>query len=278
MPELPEVETTVRALRGALVGRTIHAVQNSWPRHIDRPEAAEFATRIGGQTIESVERRGKFLLFPLSQGDTLIAHLRMTGHLAVVDASLPRDQHTHTVFILDDGNELRFRDPRKFGRVYLVADAQEVIGKLGPEPLDPSFTADTLAGLVQGRKRIIKPFLLDQTVIAVIGNIYADEALHFAGIHPQRRTDSLSAAEIADLHAGIQHVLSLGIKREGASITNYVKPDGEKGAMQNEVAVFRRTGQDCPRCGTVIERIIVGGRSTHYCAYCQPYERKEDSP
>ncbi|MFN2138179.1 MAG: bifunctional DNA-formamidopyrimidine glycosylase/DNA-(apurinic or apyrimidinic site) lyase [Candidatus Promineifilaceae bacterium] len=277
MPELPEVETFVRALRPAVVGRTIIAMHNTWPRHIDRPLPGELAERIAGRRIDAVNRRGKFLLFNLTPSGALVIHLRMSGHLSVVERSEPRDKHTHTVFILDNDTELRFRDTRKFGRVYLVDDPQEILYKLGPEPLSPDFTPESLAAMLADRKRAIKPFLLDQTMIAGIGNIYADEALHYAQIHPQRRTDSLTPAEIKRLHAGIQYVLDLGIKREGASISTYVKPDGEMGDMQNEVAVFRRAGQPCPRCGATIERIVVGGRSTHFCPLCQP-NKKGDIP
>jgi formamidopyrimidine-DNA glycosylase len=193
----------------------------------------------------------------------------MTGHLAVVDANRPGDSHVHTVFELDNGQELRFRDPRKFGRVYLVTDTRDVVGELGPEPLDASFTPTQLQEILSGRRRILKPFLLDQSFIAGIGNIYADEALFHARLLPTRRTDSLSLQEIEALHEGIQNVLLEGIAREGASITNYIKPDGEKGDMQNAVMVFRRTGQPCYRCEHTIERIILGGRSTHFCPGCQ---------
>jgi formamidopyrimidine-DNA glycosylase len=269
MPELPEVETVVRLLRLQLVGRVILSLRTQWARHIDRPQLPEFQSRIKGRAIEDVYRRGKFILVALDQEETLIVHLRMTGHLTVVDASLPPDKHTHTIFELDSGQELRFRDPRKFGRVYLVRDVPEVVGGLGPEPLDSEFTPEVLSQILSGRKRILKPFLLDQSMIAGIGNIYADEALFNAQLLPTRRTDSLSADEIAALFAGIQEVLHLGIAREGASISTYVKPDGEKGDMQNEVKVFRRTGEACYRCGEVIQRIILGGRSTHFCPGCQ---------
>jgi formamidopyrimidine-DNA glycosylase len=269
MPELPEVETVVRGLRPQVRGRTITAVRNTWPRHIDRPELPEFAARISGRMIAGVSRRGKFILFPLDDGDTLIIHLRMSGHLAVVEEDVPSDKHTHTIFEMDNGKELRFRDTRKFGRVYLVSDAQEVVGKLGPEPLEGDFTVEMLSELMQGSRRILKPFLLDQSNIAGIGNIYADEALFYAALNPRRRTDSLDGEDIARLHEGIQLVLRLGIQREGASINTYLKPDGEKGEMQDEVRVFRRTGEPCHSCGVPIERIVLGGRSTHFCPNCQ---------
>ena len=269
MPELPEVETVARSLRPNLVGRKIMGVRNSWPRHIDRPEISEFKKRIRGRSIIDVARRGKFLLFPLDHDETLIIHLRMSGHLAVIDPQQPADKHTHTIFELDNGQELRFHDTRKFGRVYLVKTPNDILAKLGPEPLTEEFTTEALGEIMRGKRRLLKPFLLDQTMIAGIGNIYADEALFYAGLLPMRKTDSLDAQDILKLHEGIQHVLRLGIQREGASISTYIKPDGEKGSMQEDVMVFRRTGEPCFRCGNPIQRIVLGGRSTHFCENCQ---------
>ena len=270
MPELPEVETTVRALREPLIGRTIVEVHNDWPRHVGMPNLSELQSRIRDQRIERIDRRGKYLVFTLNSGETLIIHLKMTGHLSVVDQDTPPDPYAHTVFVLDKGQELRFRDPRKFGRVYLARDRHEVLGSLGPEPLDPAFTVEVLRQRLKGRKRALKPLLLDQGFIAGIGNIYADEALYYAGLHPQRCADSLSEADIAALHASIRQVLQMGIEREGASIDRYLKPDGSKGDMQNAVAVFQRTGQPCYGCKTgVVQRIVLGGRSTHFCPICQ---------
>jgi formamidopyrimidine-DNA glycosylase len=269
MPELPEVETAVRALRRPLIGRTITGARNDWPRHVAVPPVDEMRERIAGRRVEAIDRRGKYLVFTLSDDETLIVHLKMTGHLSVVPAETPADPYAHTVFELDDCRELRFRDPRKFGRVYLVRDPADVLGPLGPEPLEAGFSAEELAAQLARRKRVLKPLLLDQTFIAGIGNIYADEALFYAGIQPTRRSDTLTGEEIAALHDAIQKVLAMGIAREGASISTYVKPDGQKGDMQNAVAVFRRTGQTCYRCGGPIERIVLGGRSTHYCPHCQ---------
>jgi formamidopyrimidine-DNA glycosylase len=269
MPELPEVETTVRALRRPLVGRIITGVHSDWPRQVVTPGLEELQQRIQGRRIEAIDRRAKYLVFSLSDGESLIIHLKMTGHLSVVPATAPPHRHVHTVFTLTDGDELHFRDMRKFGRVYLVRDTQEVFAGLGPEPLEPDFTAERLAQRLRGRKRALKPLLLDQTFLAGIGNIYADEALHVAALHPQRRADSLKQGEIEALHRAIRDVLQLGIEREGASISNYVKPDGARGDMQNAVAVFRRTGQRCYRCGTLIKRTIIGSRSTHFCPGCQ---------
>ncbi len=269
MPELPEVETVVRALRPLLNGRSFTEIRNYWPRHIDRPTFDEMQQRLHGRCITNLSRRGKYILIHLDDGQTLIIHLRMTGHLAVVDDGTAPDKHTHTIFGLDNGQELRFRDPRKFGRVYLVNAAEEVVGKLGPEPLAPDFTVEVLRGRLQGRKRQLKPLLLEQSFVAGIGNIYADEALFHAKLLPTRTADTLTGKHIVALHDAIQHVLQIGIDREGASIDTYVKPDGEKGDMQNAVLVFRRTGQPCYICSTPIERIILGQRSTHFCPNCQ---------
>jgi formamidopyrimidine-DNA glycosylase len=269
MPELPEVETTVRALQRPLVGQVITAVHNTWPRHIATPTLPEMQARIRGRSIEAIGRRAKYLIFHLSGGETLIVHLKMTGHLFVTQAADPLDKHTHTVFTLASGQELRFRDTRKFGRVYLVHDPEEIFNELGPEPLAGSFTAHCLRQRLDGRTRALKPLLLDQSFIAGVGNIYADEALFYAGLHPQRRANSLAAEEIKALHAAIQKVLQLGIEREGASISTYMKPDGSKGDMQNAVAVYNRTGMPCYQCGNPIQRIVLGGRGTHFCPHCQ---------
>jgi formamidopyrimidine-DNA glycosylase len=269
MPELPEVETTVRALREPLVGRTITAVSCDWPRQLATHDLEALNWQIQGQRIEAISRRAKYLLFHLSGGDTLIIHLRMSGHLSVVDANRPRHKHVHTTFLLDNGRELRFKNMRKFGRVYLTADAEEILGHLGPEPLADDFTPDTLWKRLHGRTRALKPLLLDQTFIAGIGNIYADEALFYAKLHPRRPANTLSPDESDSLYTATRKVLIMGIDREGASIDLYAKPDGSRGDMQNAVAVFRRSGQPCYQCHTPISRIVMNGRSTHFCPQCQ---------
>lgn len=269
MPELPEVETFVRALRVPLAGRTITGARNDWPRHIAVPPPDEFHERVSGRRIEAVDRRGKYLVFTLSDDETLIIHLKMSGHLSVVPAGTPPDHYAHTVFELDDGRELRFRDTRKFGRVYLVHDPVEVLGPLGPEPLTDEFTAEQLAARLAGRKRVLKPLLLDQTFIAGIGNIYADEALFNARLLPTRRSDMLTGEETAALHAAIREVLSKGISLQGASVRTYYTAEGKRGEMQDEFTVYDRSGKSCYRCGTPIERLVLGGRSTHFCPTCQ---------
>lgn len=269
MPELPEVETVARALRPRAVGRTIVGFETNWPKQITTHDPESFAQAVRGQTIIAVQRRGKYLLLGLSGGWWLIVHLRMTGHLSVVSAESPHSRFDHLWFDLDGGEQLRFRDIRKFGTVMLVADPLQVVGKLGPEPFSAEFTPQLLAERLAKRNAPIKAVLLDQTVVAGIGNIYADEALFGANIAPLRPASSLNEEEIGRLHHAILQVLQLGIDREGASITNYLKPDGEKGQMQDAVNVFRRTGAPCYVCGMPIVRIKVTQRSTHFCPHCQ---------
>ena len=269
MPELPEVEMVARGLREPLVGQMITEVRCHWPRHLDGLSVSELQKRVYGRAIQAINRRGKYLLFALDDGQTLIIHLRMSGRLSVVAADSPADKHTHTIFALNNGQELRFWDQRKFGRVYLVDDAQKVVGKLGPEPLGADFSVAVLRERLNGRKRTLKPFLLDQTFVAGLGNIYADEALFYAGILPTRTSDTLCEVEIARLYEAIQKALRMGIERGGASLELYLRPDGTAGSMQTALAEFRRTGESCYDCGTLIERIVLGGRSTHFCPHCQ---------
>lgn len=272
MPELPEVETIVRELRegsaergASVIGRKIVAVTVHWPRHIARPPASEFARRIRGQRILSLERRGKYLIFNLSR-DVLLIHLKMSGDLRVVPAAATRDKHAHTVFHLNGGHELRFSDPRKFGRVYLAASADEITGRLGPEPLSRDFTARRLAERLAGRRRQLKPLLLDQTFIAGVGNIYADEALHRARLHPLRNSDSLGPEEVARLWRGLRDALRAGIRHAGASIDRVYRG----GDFQNHFRAYGREGEPCSNCGAPIRRIVVGQRGTHFCPKCQP--------
>jgi formamidopyrimidine-DNA glycosylase len=269
MPELPEVETIVQALRQPLIGRAILEVRSDWPRHIAEPTLAEMQDRIRGLHFVAIDRRGKYLRFDLNDNECLLIHLKMSGHLTVVTASTPSDKHVHTVFSLENGDELRFRDIRKFGRVYLTRDPETVLGKLGPEPLSSSLSAEDLFRRLQKRRRLLKPLLLDQTFIAGIGNIYADEALYHARLHPQRYSHTLTGAEAGRLFTGIRKALRLGLEKEGASIDNYRKPDGSLGEMQQSFVAYGREGEPCFRCGHAMERIVLGGRSTYYCPICQ---------
>lgn len=269
MPELPEVETIVRDLRHHLVGRRIVAVDIRWPRTVARPASDELAARLVGQQITGTARRGKYLLFPLASGDTLLVHLRMTGQLHVVDPDHALDQHTHLVLDLDNGQRLIFHDTRKFGRVYLVAHAEQVVDKLGPEPLDPDFTPQELNRRLAQRKAPIKSLLLDQRVVAGIGNIYADEILFAAAIDPRRPGNSLEFNEVARIHTALRQVLAQAIFDRGSSLANYQRPGGGRGQNQERHRVFRRTCQPCPTCGTPIVRIVLGQRATHFCPRCQ---------
>lgn len=264
MPELPEVETIVRGLRAHCVGQRIQRVTLKWKRHVASPSAARFSRRICGQSVARLSRRGKFLVLDLSE-DTLLIHLKMSGDLAVVAGDAPFDRHAHTILHFASGTELRFSDARKFGRLWLVRDPGEVVGKLGPEPLDDSFTARTLAEILKRRHRALKPLLLDQSVIAGIGNIYADESLHRARLHPLRKSDTLTPGEVRALWRSVRRTLSQAIRNQGASI-DWVYRGGEQ---QNHFRAYGRTGKPCPICGTPIRRILVGQRSTHYCPYCQ---------
>lgn len=272
MPELPEVETVRRTLAQELAGRQIVGVQAiNWPRTIAHPSPDELCVALCDRAIERVDRRAKYVLIRLDNDETLAVHLRMTGRLLVVAAAEPIDKHTHVILSLDDGRELRFHDTRKFGRWWLLnADGMaELDAKLGSEPLDPTFTAAVLRDHVQGRRTRLKPLLLDQRVVAGVGNIYADEALWLAHLHPLRTADSLSEAEIEMLHVGIVTALQGGVERRGTTLSTYRDARGERGDNQHHLNVYGRTGEPCPRCGTAIERVIVGQRSTHLCPTCQ---------
>lgn len=275
MPELPEVETVASGLRAeGLSGRTITDVVVRWPRTVDRPSIDELRARLIGQQIEAIGRRGKFLIFSLSGGDSLLVHLRMTGKLHVVPADEPLDAHTHIILSLDDGRELRFHDTRKFGRIYLVDEPAEVIGRLGPEPIDAEFTVEDFQAMLSSRRRQLKPLLLDQTFLAGLGNIYANEALWHARLHPERLSNSLSADEAANLYEAMRFVLRKGIENLGTTlgqgITNFYGARGDAGRNQEELQVHEREGQPCFRCNTPIRRLIVGQRATYICPTCQP--------
>jgi formamidopyrimidine-DNA glycosylase len=264
MPELPEVETVVRGLRGPLVGRTFTGVTVTWPNSIKTP-IPELQSRLPGQRIEAITRRGKYLQFHLSGGDTLLLHLKMSGELRVEPASEPLDPHARTIFDLDNGYQLRFKDTRKFGRVYLVDDPAKVVGKLGPEPLANAFSREDFAALFRKRKGRLKPLLLNQEFIAGIGNIYADESCFLAGIDPRRPVDSLSEEELDRLYQAVRQVLEAGITHKGASFDQVYRG----GKFQDHFQVYSRTDEPCFKCGAPVVRIVLGGRSTHLCVQCQ---------
>ena len=271
MPELPEVETVVRELREgsegrgpSVVGRTITGVTVRWPRHIAIPSPRELKWRLPGQKIESVTRRGKYLVFNLSR-DVLLIHLKMSGDLSVVNGNSPKDRHAHTIFHFRNGYNLRFSDTRKFGKVFLVERAEEVVGRLGPEPLERGFTAKKLGEMLAAKHRQLKPLLLDQTFIAGLGNIYTDEALHLARLHPLRRSDSLKPDEVRALWRGIRRALQAGLRHNGASIDWVYRGGG----FQEYFRAYDRAGEPCFNCGTPIRRIVVGQRGTYFCPSCQ---------
>lgn len=273
MPELPEVETIVRGLREPLIGRTVQAMWYDWPKTLHSPAPEEFAARIIGQTFRAIGRRAKYIVCVLDQ-DSLIVHLKMTGRLYVVpsEASVDADRWLHFRLDLDNGTQLRFSDARKFGRIYLTSDVETVTGGIGPEPLDAAFTAAEFSRRLRSRSRMIKALLLDQTFIAGVGNIYADEGLFRAGINPLRRTDDLSDDEIERLFATVRDSLSAGIDYEGASVNWYRKPDGSRGESQNHFYVYGRDGAPCLICQHPIVKARVAQRGTHYCPNCQPVD------
>lgn len=271
MPELPEVETVARGLRAPLIGRSIVSVTVSWPRTIARPDVDEFVSRIVGCRVVSVDRRGKYIVITLNQGHILI-HLKMSGRLLVLSAGIPPDPHVRLCFRLDDGRQLHFRDVRKFGRVYWVDDPAQVTAGLGPEPLSADFTLDQFRRLLARRSGRLKSLLLNQEFVAGLGNIYADEALFSARLHPLRRADSLTPEEQESLHGAIRSVLGQAVLSRGTTLDDggYVDADGQPGGFQGRIAVYGRGGELCLRCQTPVERIVVGGRSTHFCPSCQP--------
>ena len=272
MPELPEVETVARGLDSALAGRAITAVDVVWPGSIVEPDPETFSARSRGQRVRGVRRRGKWVVFDLDGGDTLLVHLRMTGRLLIEPGRCADPDYLRIRFVFDDGRSLCFSDMRKFGRVWLLDDPAVVLGMLGPEPLADDFTVERLGGILAGRRRQIKPLLLDQNVIAGLGNIYVDESLWRAAIHPLRRSDTLSADEVQRLHQSIRAVLEEAIEREGTTLDDrgYVGADGRPGGFAKQLGVYGRAGETCQRCGCTIERIVVGQRGTHICLECQP--------
>jgi formamidopyrimidine-DNA glycosylase len=279
MPELPEVETIAGYLRQgrdgvpSLLGQQITGAQLIWDRTLAYPSPPEFFSRIGGQTIQEIGRRGKFLFVRLSQ-DTLLIHLRMSGDLRVetaaeLGAERPLAPHDRLVLEFASGLWLVFNDPRKFGRVWLVEDPEAILGELGPEPLDEGLTAEDFYQMLHSRRRQLKPLLLDQTFLAGLGNIYADESLHLAHLHPLALSDGLSFEQAECLLASIRKVLREGILRQGASI-DWVYRGGD---FQNYFRVYQRTGEPCAECGAPIVRLVIGQRGTHICPVCQSFER-----
>jgi len=274
MPELPEVETIVRQLRPRLVGRTILGASVLWPRTLAGISARAFTTGLRGARIREVRRRGKFFVIALANGGRpaghLVGHLRMSGRLVLAPrASEARSTHDR-VRVKLDGQDLIFSDVRKFGRLWLTPRLERVLGSLGPEPLAPQFTAAWLAAGLRARARQLKPLLLDQRFLAGLGNIYVDEALHAARLHPLMRCDRVDAAGARRLHAAIRRVLAAAIRREGSSFDAFYRtPEGQPGRYQHQFRVYGRAGRPCRSCGAPIARLVVGQRGTHICPRCQ---------
>lgn len=279
MPELPEVETIRRQLAPHLEGRTIIAAEILDPRWTRPDPPAPVETALRGAAIERVGRAGKYLDLSLSGGRHLLMHLRMTGAL-LVDPSVD-PPHTRVRFELDDGHRLLYVDPRRFGTGHLLADGatrDAYLGeRLGVEPFSEQFTAEHLAALGRGRKAPVKAFVLDQRRIAGVGNIYADEALFRAGIHPLRAAGGLKRQQWSRLRDAIEEALTAGIDAKGASIDDFRHVDGARGSFQDRFLVHRRAGEPCPRCGRTIRKIVVGGRGTYVCERCQPRPRQRRS-
>lgn len=281
MPELPEVETVVRGLQKVLPGREILDVRFGKTDFVDDPVAV--STRAPGKHIRSVRRHGKFLVFELGPDSQsapevdLVAHLGMTGNFKVVDRNVAPEPHTHVFFALDNGQELRYRDVRRFGRMFVEAHAKSTdLAALGADPLE--ITEPELRKLLRGRHSRIKALLLDQRAFRGMGNIYSDESLWRARIHPTRLASSLKPAEAHRLFAAIRKILLQAIESKGSSIANYEDPEGQRGSFQLRHRVYQRTGEKCSRCGSIIRHSTVAGRSTHFCPRCQRAPRTRKKP
>jgi formamidopyrimidine-DNA glycosylase len=274
MPELPEVETVARGLDEQLTGRTVTGVDVRWERSIGAPDLAALAERLVGQTVTGVGRRGKWIVIQLDSGDTLLAHLRMTGQLLLEPARSPDGDYTRVVLHLDDGHRLRFSDMRKFGRLIVTKDISDVLGDLGPEPLADDFTVERFQTMLAQRRGRIKSLLLNQRFLAGLGNIYVNEALWQARIHPLRPANSLSPAEVRSLHHAIRGVLRAAIAEGGTTLDNgnFRQTNGEAGEFSTQLQIYGREGQLCACCGTLVERITVGQRGTYFCPRCQKAE------
>jgi formamidopyrimidine-DNA glycosylase len=273
VPELPEVETVRRTLELLVIGKKIKDVSVFWPKMIKSPdESDEFVHSLKGQEILEMRRRGKFLIFYLNDV-ALVSHLRMEGKYNLSDSRDPIEKHTHVIFHFMDDTELRYRDVRKFGTMHLFRKGEELLHlpllQLGPEPFQSEFTAGYLAEKLGKTERIVKATLLDQTVLVGLGNIYVDEALFRAGIHPDRKSKSLSQEEIERLHKEIIHTLTEAVEMGGSTIRSYVNSQGQMGMFQQNLFVYSRKEEPCRKCGTPIEKKVSAGRGTHYCPDCQ---------
>lgn len=271
MPELPEVETIRLTLEAKLIGRTIIRAEVKHPKMVERQSPAEFIERVQERTIHSLQRRGKYLLMQLSGDLVLALHLRMTGQLTVEPVDQPIATATYLILQLDNQTELRFRDQRKFGKVFIYQNqaVPEALAKLGPEPLSSEFTLALFQERLASHKLAIKKALLNQEIVAGIGNIYADEALFVAGIYPGRPVDSLTAVELKRLYDAVRQVLQEGIAYRGTTKRDYRDGEGKPGSYQDKLRVYGRKGLPCPDCQRPIAKINLGGRGTYFCPYCQ---------
>jgi len=270
MPELPEVETIKNELAPHIIGHKLTGMTLLWEGLLRQPSLAELRQRITGKQITGISRHGKYLVLSLGGDDLLVMHMKMTGSLLVGHNSMEAPKYTRAVIHLDNDTSIFFVDPRKFGAMWLTQDRNSVLNKLGPEPLEPGFTPQFLAGLLKNRTAPVKALILDQSLIAGIGNMYADEALFAAGIHPLRPGGSLSREEAERLTAAIKQVLRSAIRNKGASIVNYFRPSGETGTAHFEFKVAHGRRKTCHKCGTPIERITVRNRGSYFCPRCQP--------
>lgn len=272
MPELPEVETIRRTLAKRVTDLRIEEIRLIWSSAVCGWEDQSFETLVTGRRIQTIDRRGKYLLIRLDKDLTLIAHMRMTGRLNYYSETKEPEKHTHVVFRLEQG-EVHFSDTRKFGRIQAIPTplclSGSSLGKLGPEPLEAEFTPEILKERFGKKKLSIKAALLDQHVLAGLGNIYVDESLFRAGISPVRGVDTLTDEEITKLHQAIQNVLQAGIDAQGTSFRDYRDANGEKGAFERELLVYGRAGQPCKVCRETLERLRLAGRTTVYCSRCQ---------
>ena len=271
MPELPEVETIVRQLRArGIEGREILSIKINWPRTVEPLSVQSFSGQVRGTTIRRISRVGKWMMFSLSSGQTIMIHLRMAGSF-----SMEAGRHDRIILELSGGQRLYYRDTRKFGRWTLVDDPTEILGKLGPDALTRQFTYAYFSQILRRRHRMIKPLILDQAIVAGLGNIYADEALWESGIHPQRLSDSLSDEELTALFKAIKQVLRIGVTNRGTSLgagqTNYRDVDGASGGHREQVKAYGRAGQPCKRCRTPLQKTVVAQRGTTFCPACQKF-------
>jgi formamidopyrimidine-DNA glycosylase len=272
MPELPEVETIRSGLAQAVVGHVVRAVPWVDARLVRGPVGAdELGGRLVGQRGSAVARRGKFLVWQFETGTGLLLHLGMSGRVVVEpDPEAPRRPHTHLVVELSTGAQVRLSDPRRFGRVAWLPRASPLPLRLGIEPLSAAFTARRLGAMLEGRRAPVKALLLDQRLVAGLGNIYVDEALFRAGVHPLRPGGDVAPGDVARLHRAIRRVLKDAIQDRGTTFLDYRDAHGEVGAHQRRLQVYRRAGQPCRRCGEPIRRMVVAGRGSHICPRCQP--------